>query len=67
MSRMDSNWVSPQATEAQAKELARRSDAGQLGTICPPREVRESILRYQGDGRFHWLKRLMHSLRYGHE
>lgn len=59
------NLIGPHASETQAKEITRRSNAGQLGTICSPRAVRESLYYYQGDGRCRWLRQLIHRLRYG--
>jgi hypothetical protein len=65
MDKLDIDLIAPCATKEHAEEIMRRSRAGQMGTICPPRSVRESIYYYQGNGRFRWLRQLIHTLRYG--
>jgi len=63
MEQSDINLIASQASPNQVDAIIRRSTSGHGGTICKPRNVRYAINDYHGDGRFKWLKKIIHTLR----
>jgi len=65
MEQSDIELARFKAATDEIDTVIRRDTTGNGGTLCMTRNVRDAIYYYNGNGRFKWLKQIIHTLRYG--